>query len=59
MELNWTNLITSVAPVCAALWFFYGRLDRKIEKAMDGITQQARRSDKLYEMFYDLLKEKK
>jgi len=52
------------------MWFFYNRLDTKIEKITNTlrddikqeaarIDQQTARTDKLYEMFIDLLKEQK
>jgi F0F1-type ATP synthase membrane subunit b/b' len=62
--------IAHLIVVGLMLWFFYSRLDSKMEKISkelreeikqrgDEIKQQAVRSDRLYEMFIDLLKERK
>lgn len=56
MEQVWEFLknfnIQTLIGVFAMLWYFTHHIDTKIER-------QCERTDRLYEMFIDLLKEKK
>lgn len=51
--------LANLLAVGLMLWFFYSRLDSKIERISDDVKQQSARTDRLYEMFIDLLKDKK
>ena len=68
--MNWTPLLTNTLPILgtflACFSFLYremrrieDRLDKSIDKQATEIKAQSARSDKLYEMFIDLLKERK
>jgi hypothetical protein len=53
----------TLLAMTAILWYFTRNIRNEIKKEVDEIRKensiQAKRSDKLYEMFIDLLKEKK
>ncbi len=53
------TIITVVSIAGACIWYTGNRFDRIEERLDKRIDDQAKRSDKLYEMFIDLLKEKK
>jgi len=55
--------IQTILAMTAVLWYFTRDIRNEIKKEIDAIRQentvQANRSDRLYEMFIDLLKDKK
>lgn len=55
--------IQTLLAMTGILWYFTRDIRNEIKKEIDEIRKenavQAKRSDKLYEMFIDLLKEKK
>lgn len=60
--LNGFNVQTIVSMTCI-LWLFFNhfenRVDSKIEKLDARMEQQSARTDKLYEMFIELVRNKK
>jgi len=60
--LKQINLQTLIV-IGAMLWYFARHIEDKIEKRLSlidkRIFEQGKRTDRLYEMFIDLLKEKK
>lgn len=54
-KLNWQGIIA----IFSIVWYFTHDIKVAIEKQSDRMEKQAARTDKLYEMFIDLLKEKK
>lgn len=55
--------IQTILAMTAVLWYFTRDIRKEIKKEIDAIRQentvQANRSDRLYEMFIDLLKDRK
>jgi hypothetical protein len=61
--LQWISIVT---PTIVCFVFLLNqikdiqrKMDRRFEQQEERISQKSRRTDKLYEMFIDLLKEKK
>lgn len=64
--MDWYQLITGIVAICGMLYFFVKRFDddlRQVNDSINGLSNridsQGARIDKLYEMFIDLLKERK
>lgn len=62
--------IQTILSITGVMWYFKShmdvkydkiieKMDEKINRLDERITRESSRSDKLYEMFIDLLKEKK
>lgn len=49
----------TIISIFLMYWFFSKHIDGKFEKLDMKIEQQAKRTDHLYEMFIELLKEKR
>lgn len=56
--LNGFNIQTIVS-LGLMMWYFNHHVERKIDEIKMDLKQQGARTDRLYEMFIDLLKEKK
>lgn len=54
-KLNWQTIIA----MFAIGWFFTKDIRQTLHKIDDDVKQQGKRTDRLYEMFVDLLKEGK
>lgn len=54
-KLNWQTIIA----MFAIGWFFTRDITSSLSKLDNDVREQGRRTDKLYEMFVDLLKESK
>lgn len=52
-----TMLIASATPIAAIVGFGLRRIDKKFDAMDKRLNVQSARSDKLYEMFIDLVKE--
>lgn len=64
--MEWIHTITMTAAICGFLWYFLSnvqrdiqRLDKDMQACNNRIDQAMARIDRLYEMFVDLLKERK
>jgi len=64
--MDWYQLITGVIAICGMLYFFINRFDGDIKQVNESIQalsnrldSQGERTDRLYQMFVDLLKEGK
>ena len=51
--------IQTIITLAIMMWYFGRHIEQKIEKIEIDLKQQGARTDRLYEMFIDLLKEKK
>jgi hypothetical protein len=61
-DINWTShaeWVVLLGAVLTSIFLFIGRMDRMEDKIQHQITDQSQRSDRLYEMFIDLLKDRK
>lgn len=56
--LNGFNLQT-IFTLGAMMWYFNHHVEKKIDKIEVDLKQQGARTDRLYEMFIDLLKNQK
>lgn len=54
-KLNWQTIIA----MFAIGWYFTKDIKETLTKLESDVREQGKRTDKLYEMFVDLLKEKK
>jgi hypothetical protein len=54
-KLNWQTIIA----MFAVMWYFTRDIKKSLIKLESDVREQGKRTDKLYEMFIDLLKEKK
>jgi hypothetical protein len=54
-KLNWQTILS----MCAIGWYFTREIRISLNKLDTDVRAQGARTDKLYEMFIDLLKEKK
>lgn len=50
--------VQTILSMIFVMWIFVREIEGKIEKLDAKIDQQSQRSDRLYEMFIDLLKSK-
>lgn len=53
-KLNWQSIVGMFA-IC---WYFTYDLKQEMKKIGEDLKQQGKRTDKLYEMFIELLKDK-
>lgn len=51
--------LQTIMSLVAIVWVFSKHIDSKLDKLEAKMDQQSQRTDRLYEMFIDLLKEKK
>ena len=51
--------IQTIISMFLMLWYFSNHIESKIQRQSEKIDQQSARTDRLYEMFIDLLKEKR
>lgn len=57
--MDWTQALSVIATVIASAYYIHREIQMDIRAIRDDIKSQSARTDKLYEMFIDLLKEKK
>ena len=57
--MDWTQALTVIASVLASAYYIHREIMSDIKSVREEIKSQSARTDRLYEMFIDLLKEKK
>ncbi len=57
--LQWISIVSPTVACFMFLWNEIKSLEAKLDRHSDRLDKQAERTDKLYEMFIDLLKAKK
>lgn len=57
--MDWTQAFTIIASLGAFTFWLFTKLDTDIKALSNRIDQSNERIDQLYQMFIDLLKEKK
>lgn len=55
--MDWTQTLTIIGTLGAFIFWTINRLDNDINKIHMDLREQGQRTDRLYEMFIDLLKE--
>jgi len=49
-------VITIILSLTGTFYFFFGRMDGEVKAMRKDLTDQGKRTDRLYEMFIDFLK---
>ncbi len=57
--MDWTQAITVIGVLGSFIFWLFNKLDSDIKTSNQRIDSQNQRIDQLYQMFIDLLKEKK
>ncbi len=57
--MDWTQAFTIIGVLGAFTFWLFSKLDTDIKTASQRMDAQMQRIDQLYQMFIDLLKEKK
>ena len=57
--MQWIQVITIIGTIVGFGWYFLSCLEKDIDKVDRRMDGHAQRIDKLYQMFVDLLKERK
>lgn len=57
--MDWTQTISILATVLASAYYIHREIQMDIRGIRDEIKSQSARTDRLYEMFIDLLKDGK
>lgn len=56
--MEWIKIISVIGSLLGALFYIHQDTKRQVDKMDAEIREQAKRSDRLYEMFIELLKNK-
>lgn len=57
--MDWLQVISIIATVIGSAYYIHREIQADIRSICEEIKSQAARTDRLYEMFIDLLKERK
>jgi len=57
--MDWTQAFTIIASLGAFTFWLFTKLDNDVKTLASRLDAQAQRTDQLYQMFVDLLKERK
>ncbi len=55
--MDWIQVLTIIISLLGSLYYLHGELKEFKREIREDMQAQTNRTDKLYEMFYELLKE--